>query len=104
MPITRSIPKNAARMVRIIRNEVPRPKKLPQLHWSRLCFVRPGEALLSSCPMGLIPGAHQLPVTPSDLPDRISIQPWAIVAFLEWWDEQEDPAAATNAVWPRRKA
>lgn len=100
MAITRPIPKVAMNMVRIIREEVPRPEKLPRAHLGRLCFPLPGDALLSSCPMGLIPGANELPVTPGDLPDRISIRAAEVKAFAQWWDEQRDAAAAVEAVWP----
>lgn len=102
MPLTEQIPNAAMRMVRIIQKEVMRPGKLPRAFLGRLCFARPGDPLLSSCPMGLIPGADELPITPGDLPDRISIRPAQVKAFAEWWDKQSDASAAVNAVWPSR--
>jgi hypothetical protein len=89
MGLTRPIPKAAMPVVRILRRDVPRPKKIA-FRWS----VR--------CPLGLHPKAISL--TPVD---RVGFPPcqsnWAITAFYLWWDDQTDAKAAVNAMWPQKK-
>lgn len=93
--LTEPIPKAAMPVVRVIRRDVPRPKKLPTLFGRSLAlrFCR------FHCPMGLHPKAKdRTPIVRADFPPCSDM---AIAAFYSWWDAQTDAKAATDAVWPK---
>lgn len=99
MPLTRPIPKAAYPVLRVLRRDVKRPRSLPRPYGASGNSLR---FLTCICPMGLHPdavttspiGKNTFPVGPGDN---------AIATFGEWWDEQTDARAATDAVWPRKK-
>ena len=91
--LTRPIPDAALPVVEILRRDVQRPAILP--FGAPLRFYR---FLISgdhgwSCPMGLHPESRG-----RDEPCAIPFGE-AGEAFSEWWDEQEDAQAATDAAW-----
>lgn len=85
------IPKAAMPAVRLIRNLVPRPKKLPTLidiglGRKALRFVTP---VMNHCPVTMLLGTGYRPILLSP--------------FYRWWDVQTDPIAVMDAVWPSKK-
>lgn len=86
---------------KVIREQVPRPKRLPratECDGTRLRFyTTPAGYIL--CPMGLLPeakspcptGLHNFGKPPGS--EYQIIQSWV------WWDSLTDPQAAVDAVW-----
>jgi len=70
MALTRPIPRAAQKVVEILRRDVERPDKLPHLFWG--------------CTLGW----------PNDSTDL------SVESFGDWFDEQRDPIATVNAIWP----
>ena len=97
MPLTRPIPPEAMPIIEIIRRDVSRPTEPPRIYSRRLRWKTPrGWA----CLLGL----H----TECEWPDPRhagSFKPLvdgpAFYAAIDWFDEQDDPEAATDAVWPQ---
>jgi len=91
------IPDDAMPVVEILRRDVPKPKDLPKPTrndcWLRFCN--------GYCPMGL----HSEALTPA--PMNNSEFPLATDdsrrVFEYFWDNQTDPQAAVDAVWPDKK-
>jgi hypothetical protein len=99
MSLTREVPRAAKPVIDFIRFWVPRPRRLP---------VPDGGGALDDlrfygkCPLGLLPFASNFtPTEPEDcgMGER---DYHAMDEFTCWWDEQTDPEAATEAVWPTR--
>lgn len=88
MSLTRPVPNVCRFIVDAIRRKVPRPHNSPN-------FVKYSLRFGSYCPMGLLPGS----------PDVAPIKGFgrfgtcSVEAFADWWDEQTDAKAATDAVW-----
>jgi len=91
--LTRPLPDKAISIAEMLRREVPRPNYLPIGNPLRFDRVLISNDLGWPCPMGLHPAAKG-----RDEPCMIPFGK-AGEAFSEWWDEQEDAEAATNAVW-----
>ena len=102
-----TIPTAAMPVVRVLRREVPRPRRLPVAIMSSVvepCLRWVGgfnSGADDACPMGLHPDAH------CGSPDSIATFPLggtntAVIAFWQWWDVQSDARAAVDAVWPRK--
>lgn len=98
------VPTNAMPVVKVLRQDVPRPKGLPMvfspgrtLRWWRLGGIGINQLATVCCPMGLHPKAEAgVPQCVSEFPLAES---FAIRAFYAWWDEQTDAQAAIDAVW-----
>ncbi len=94
------IPEAAMPVVRIIREQVPRPKRLPFQDGDKLRWKRKREGLIVYfCPMGLLPGAKfAIPISGygAGLPDEMYD---AISCFGSWWDGLSDAQEAVDAVW-----
>lgn len=90
--LTRPIPEAAMPVVELLRRDVTRPGLLPVGAPLRFdgAYLR-GDASWP-CPMGLHPDSHGRD-EPCALPFGAAGE-----AFSEWWDEQEDAEAATDAV------
>ncbi len=101
MSLTRPIPKTAMPIVEVLRRDVPRPKELPKCGDYVLHLLRWEK---SYCPMGLHPRANSKApyFNINDFPSYPKIR--AIQRFANWWDDQTDPRAAMDAVWPRKAA
>lgn len=92
MPLTREPTKAVLKVAAWIRSQVPRPKRKPKplpgltryLRWDR---DSPFEACLPA----------------EATPQRPPLLPWAIMRFWEWWDDQTDPVAAMDVIWPRKE-
>lgn len=97
MPLTRPIPPEAMPVVWVLRSDVRRPHDLP-LAYARepLRFKVPGG---TCCPMGLHRKARSLAPTTAQL-FPTGVGRFAVRSFGWWWDEQSDPIAAMDAVWP----
>ena len=95
MPLTRPIPPEAMPVVERIRREVPRPERLPWPDDDNDGLLRfygqPRWPLAGCTPSGL-------------LPEATSPAPCEIGPLDFWWDEQTDPVAATDALWPTEGA
>ena len=96
MPLTRPIPEDAMPVVEIIRREVPRPRELPVSRSNVGDLLRFGTA----CPMGLCPKA-ETPTPAGQDTFGYDVKLHEIWAFFDWWDNESDPQAAVDAVWPR---
>lgn len=90
-------PKQALQVLRIIRDDVPRPEELPngdergdKLTWCGLF-----------CPMGLHPKSSSSLPSCSDQFANGQCAESSTAAFLEWWDgiEEEDAQAAVDFIW-----
>ncbi len=108
------IPRAAMPMVRLLRADLKRPRRLPKsineqgglLRWYKFRLFGPSKY---PCPMGLHPLARA--DTPGarchfrQLDDFLSfprcIKQSSIEAFFQWWDTQKNPRAMYK-VWPRK--
>ena len=90
------IPAAAMPVVRILRRDVPRPKRLPTMRIDEVLRFKS-----HCCPMGLHPRAtNEEPCFKNHFPCRSD---HAIQEFGFWWDAQTDAKAATDAVWPAKR-
>lgn len=107
-------PPEAMSIVRCLRTEVPRPTELPEFSGGArvLRWYVDGEL---ACPIGLHPLSERrdpdqyykasrfldraVPRRGDD-PDN-DPHVTAFYAFMNWWDEQTNAAAAVAAIWPR---
>ena len=108
MSLTRPIPAAAMPVIRILRKEVARPRGLPHLcspsaiRWLRWTRRKRKQTVLC-CPMGMHPKATI--GTPSSMGTFLPksyrrTTNKAVDSMANWWDEQTDAQAATDAVWP----
>ena len=96
MPLTRQIPSEAQPVVDVLRRDVPRPTKLPRpavkwgecLRWGPCCAA--GLHLRSRKPVPY----HAWEWCDDEITDR------CFMSFWKWHDEQTDPAALVDAIWP----
>jgi len=101
MPLTRPIQPEARPVVDVLRRDVPRPVELPTIlpfgcgpRW-----IGPLGKLFPICAMGLREGSsRRLPGNPSEFCHEVSME--AVWTFMVWHDEQTDPAALVDAIWP----
>jgi len=121
MSLTKPIPKQAMEAVEFIRWWVPKPKRLPEpfkrtlddrplLRWP-MSTAKTIVALMpwwygECCPLGLCPTA--LAGAPSGASSAGMISDGdrafrrvdkSVHSFIHWWDQQNDPKAAVEAVW-----
>lgn len=110
MPLTGPIPSEAMPMVYELRKSVPRPKELPHPRWENLGKDDGLVWEFKRCALGLHPNAknsrpvwslHFNPQLYLDGMNRSETDD-AISAFWGWWDKQDDPQAAVDAVWPKK--
>lgn len=97
MPLTRPIPEEAMAVVEILRRDVKRPV-LPMLIEGRLLrWPNKHAGRRWTCPMGMHPEATaSMPGDETGFPLCSGV---AVVSFAEWFDEQTDAQATTDAVW-----
>lgn len=105
MPLTRPIPRVALPVVKILRRDVNRPSCLPDLEKTRIGralrwkILKNPKLLTYCCPMGMHPSAKSsYPVEFRTFPVKTASDS-SVLAFANWWDEQEDAVAAVNAIW-----
>jgi hypothetical protein len=95
MSLTRPIPTDAMPVVEILRRDVLRPTTLPMpmnglLRWENGC-----------CAMGLAPRANAVcPYNRFGFGYPNEILTYRVVYFANWFDEQTDPQATVDAIWP----
>jgi len=95
-----AIPEEAMPVVKMLRRDVRRPKKLPimkgnSLRWENGC-----------CAMGLHPAATApCPGWICDFlePVKSEITSVSIEGFYNWFDAQWDAQATVDAIWPREE-
>ena len=105
------VPAEAMPAVKEIRARIPRPRNLPSLWTTRLGKLPPlwttrlrwthPISKAPCCPLGLHPESVNRPDATSitgrpdlDVPCK---------TFWRWWDSQQDPQAAVDAVWGKAK-
>jgi len=89
------IPREAMPVVRLIRERVPRPIRKPELIGTFLRWKG------WDCPLGMLPGAkNHAPDCAEDCGLEAHYDK-AVRAFGQWFDNQSDPDATMEAVWPR---
>ena len=101
MPLTSPIPKAARPVVKIIRQDVPRPKTLPVPMFPGRRDYQSLRWANGKCPMGM----HRLaksntPLAPGSFPGCSEEE---IFAFADWWDRQSSAEEAVDAVWGRKR-
>ena len=104
------IPSAALPVVRVLRRDVKRPKRLPTLdvirglhcNWSRLRFSKRKDGR-RCCPIGLHAAATA--AAPSSVLEFPVVRYFAIRDFTNWWDSlpASDARAAVDAVWPKKR-
>ena len=111
MPLTRPIPAEAMPVVEILRRDVKRPEGKASREKLGICLGYPADwrpekwDFQSSfqgyaCPLGLHPKSQ------SWLPGSIKtsrifpLEREHVSEFIDWWHEQRDGEAATDAIWP----
>lgn len=93
--------RSAEPVLRAIRRNVKRPRKLPSLFEG--VALRWQGRFSPRCPMGMLPGAlSSSPSDPGELPKQ-KFQLAQIRDFYEWFDRQHDALAVMDFIWPRKK-
>lgn len=101
------LPKEARKVVRILRRDVPKPAKLPKLgrQCENLTWQRKRNGKLEKiCPMGLHRQSTACQPYDGDSFNGGVCDDYEVRAFWEWWDDltDDDAAAAVNRVWGRK--
>ena len=103
MPLTKPIPNAAMPVGEVLRRDMERPTEIFKSEHtdSTVPQLRNREG---KCPMGMHPQAKgDTPTNTVGFPVA-GIDDKSIRAFFCWWDQQNDPAAAVEAVWPETTA
>ena len=100
MPLTRPIPKAAMPIIEIIRRDVPRPSGPPT--WVSRGRLRWRTPRGFACLLGLHPECvWTVPFYTKDF--RPLVKDRAFEGAVDWFDEQDDPEAVMDAVWPQEE-
>lgn len=94
-------PRNVTKAVRLIREQVKRPRDLPKPYNIGHPFIALRFKGMK-CPLGLLPNAlESAPIDEGSFKDSQLTQQ-QIEAFANWWDRLPDPKAAVEELWPSK--
>lgn len=95
-----SFPPQAFKVLRIIREEAPRPKSLPVVVSECTPILAWTIRSEQRCPMGLVPGSSVAPTQCGYFANGRCTQV-AVEAFWRWWDSIAliDAQAAMDFIW-----